>query len=100
MTHKATHFSTLLDWKIFAKGMPALFAINRTAMPLFGLHTYGINVNAYVINNDGSISVWLQRRSIASARFAGKLDSFVSYKASSFECFSLFSNQNYNDVEC
>ena len=78
MTHKATHFSTLLDWKIFAKGMPALFAINRTAMPLFGLHTYGINVNAYVINNDGSISVWLQRRSIASARFAGKLDSFVS----------------------
>ena len=61
-----------------SKIMPALFAINRTAMSLFGLHTYGINVNAYVVNNDGSIFIWLQRRSMDSSIFPGKLDTFVS----------------------
>jgi len=60
-----------------SKSMPALFAINRTAMSLFGLHTYGINVNAYVVNNDGSIFIWLQRRSMDSSIFPGKLDTFV-----------------------
>ena len=61
-----------------SKSMPALFAINRTAMSLFGLHTYGINVNAYVVGNDGSIFIWLQRRSMDSSVFPGKLDTFVS----------------------
>ena len=59
-------------------GKAPLFAIERAAVPLFGLLSYYINITAYVLNDDGSTSVWLQRRSLTARRFPGKLDRFVS----------------------
>jgi len=61
-----------------SRNMAPLFAIKRAAMSRFGMLTYGINVNAYVVNNDGSTSIWLQRRSRTCPKFPGKLDSFVA----------------------
>ena len=62
--------------------MAPLFKIKRAAMSRFGILTYGICVNAYVVNDDRSISLWMQRRSLTSSRFPGKLDSFVSIYSS------------------
>ena len=64
--------------------MAPLFKIKRAAMSRFGLLTYGISVNAYVVNDDGSISVWMQRRSLTSSKFPGKIDTFVSFYNSPF----------------
>ena len=61
-----------------ALGQPPLFAMERSAMPLFGFLEYYISINAYVVNEDGSISVWLQRRALTKSKDPGKLDSFVS----------------------
>ena len=57
--------------------MPPLFAIKRFAKSYFGLLSYGINVNGYVVNDDKTISVWMQRRAFSNPRYAGKLDTFV-----------------------
>ena len=59
-------------------GQPPLFAMERSAMPLFGFLEYYISINAYVVNEDGSLSVWLQRRALTKSIDPGKLDSFVS----------------------
>ena len=59
-------------------GMPPLFAMDRAAVDLFGFLQYYVNVNGYVRNEDGSTSVWLQKRSLHKSRDPGKLDSFVS----------------------
>ena len=61
-----------------ALGQPPLFAMERSAIPLFGFLAYTIHINAYVANEDGSISVWLQRRALTKSIDPGKLDSFVS----------------------
>jgi len=68
-----------------SRSMAPLFKIKRAAMSRFGILTYGISVNAYVVNDDGSISFWMQRRSLTSSRFPGKLDSFVAGGISSGE---------------
>jgi len=52
--------------------------MERSAIPLFGFLSYGIDINAYVVNEDGSISIWLQRRALTKSIDPGKLDSFVS----------------------
>ena len=57
--------------------MPPLFAIYRGAKSFFGLLSYGINVNGYVVNDDRTISVWMQRRAFTNPRDPGKLDTFV-----------------------
>merc|ERR1711923_295853 len=55
------------------------------AMSRFGILTYGISVHAYVVNDDGSISIWMQRRALKSSNFPGKLDTFVAGGISSGE---------------
>ena len=59
-------------------GQPPLFAMERSAITLFGFLEYYISINAYVVNEDGSLSVWLQRRALTKSIDPGKLDSFVS----------------------
>ena len=61
-----------------ALGQLPLFAMERSAIDLFGFLSYGIDINAYVVNEDGSISIWLQRRALTKFIDPGKLDSFVS----------------------
>ena len=55
-----------------------LFAMERTAFPLFGCLEYYISITGYVVEDDGSISIWLQRRALTKSKDPGKLDSFVS----------------------
>ena len=54
-------------------GMAPLFAIERAACNMFGFLQYYINVTAYVVNDDESISVWLQRRALHKSRDPGKV---------------------------
>ena len=55
---------------------------------------YGIAVNGYVYNEDGEISLWIQKRSLSSLIWPKKLDNFVSgsistkYSAKETACYS------------
>ena len=60
-------------------GEKSLFAMERSATCLFGLRQYGVDVNGYVIDKNGDISVWMQKRSINKPTWPGKLDNFVSF---------------------
>ena len=51
---------------------------NDQRCPYLGFWSITYSINAYVVNEDGSISVWLQRRVMTKSKFPGKLDSFVS----------------------
>ena len=52
--------------------------MERSATCLFGLRQYGVDINGYVVDENGDISVWMQRRSINKPTWPGKLDNFVS----------------------
>ncbi|XP_003745999.2 nudix hydrolase 24, chloroplastic [Galendromus occidentalis] len=59
-------------------GGEPLFAIERSATPLFGIKRYGVHINGFV-EKDGKIDfVWLQRRSRTKQQFPGVLDIIVS----------------------
>lgn len=59
-------------------GQKPLFAMERAATCMFGLRQYGIDVNGYVVNDDGSISVWMQKRSSTKQTWPGRMDNFVA----------------------
>jgi len=59
-------------------GQNSLFAMERSATCLFGLRQYGVDINGYVVNENGDISVWMQKRSINKPTWPGKLDNFVA----------------------
>lgn len=59
-------------------GEKSLFAMERSATCLFGLRQYGVDVNGYVVDKNGDISVWMQKRSINKPTWPGKLDNFVA----------------------
>jgi len=59
-------------------GQKSLFAMERSATCLFGLRQYGVDINGYVVDENGDISVWMQRRSINKPTWPGKLDNFVA----------------------
>lgn len=44
---------------------------------LFGIKRCGVHVNGYVKNDDGSKSVWIQKRSYTKPTWPGKLDNMV-----------------------
>ena len=52
--------------------------MERSATCLFGLRQYGVDINGYVVDENGDISVWMQKRSINKPTWPGKLDNFVS----------------------
>jgi len=56
---------------------PALFKMERSATPLFGLRQYGIHINGFVRHSTRGSCLWLQRRSPTKQTYPGLLDSMV-----------------------
>ena len=77
-------FSTLKGWRdekyeIRPRfGQVPLFAMERAATPMFGLLQYGVDLNGYVQDEDGQISLWISKRSAKKPTWPGKYDNFVA----------------------
>ena len=56
---------------------PALLLMERAALPLFGIRAAGVHVNGFVRDN-GSIKMWIGRRSLHKQTAPGKLDQMVA----------------------
>jgi isopentenyldiphosphate isomerase len=54
------------------------FLLERAAVPRFGVKAYGVHVNVFVRNADGSINLWLARRSRSKSTWPGMLDHAVA----------------------
>ena len=52
--------------------------VERAAAPFFGIRAYGVHVNGYVRAGDGSLKLWVGRRSAAKQTWPGKLDHIVA----------------------
>lgn len=57
--------------------IPALFHMERAAVPLFGIQGYGVHINGFVESGDG-MSMWIGRRSLTKPTGPGKLDQVVA----------------------
>ncbi len=55
----------------------ALFTMDRAATTLFGIHKYGVHLNAYVIK-DGHYYIWVATRARDKPTWPGKLDHLVA----------------------
>ena len=60
-----------------APGGPALFVMDRAAVPLFGIRAYGVHLNGYVRRNDQTF-LWIGRRSRTKHTYPGMLDNAVA----------------------
>lgn len=56
---------------------PPLLAIDREAVPSFGVTAYGVHLNGYVRTTDG-IHMWIARRARDKATYPGELDNLVA----------------------
>ena len=56
---------------------PALFKMERAAVPLFGVRAYGVHVNGYVGEGE-RMHIWVGRRSLTRFTAPGKLDQLVA----------------------
>jgi 8-oxo-dGTP pyrophosphatase MutT (NUDIX family) len=56
---------------------PPSFLLERAAVPLFGVQSYGVHVNGYVRTPDG-LSMWLGQRARDRMAEPGKLDQLVA----------------------
>ncbi len=56
---------------------PALFTMERAAVPLFGVRAYGVHMNGYV-RGPGGVKMWIGRRSLDKPTGPGKLDQLVA----------------------
>jgi len=56
---------------------PPLFAIERAAVPFFGIRAFGIHVNGFV-REGKSFKLWIARRSPSAHIHPGKLDNMVA----------------------
>ncbi|EIE76693.1 hypothetical protein G6F46_001678 [Rhizopus delemar] len=54
------------------------FVMERAATPLFGISTFGVHLNAYVVNDDGEIYMWIARRAKTKQTWPGLLDNCVA----------------------
>ncbi|XP_022702185.1 nudix hydrolase 24, chloroplastic-like isoform X1 [Varroa jacobsoni] len=60
-------------------GDPPIFKIERAATFIFGTKRYGVDVNAFVVDDEGRPKfIWFQRRSKAKELFPSLLDIYVS----------------------
>jgi hypothetical protein len=57
---------------------PPLLLIERAAAPFFGIRAYGVHVNGYVVQPDGTKQLWVARRSTSKQTWPGKLDHIVA----------------------
>ena len=58
-------------------GAAPLLQMERAAMPLFGVRSYGVHVNGFVREREG-VKLWIARRSLAKPTYPGMLDNFVA----------------------
>ncbi len=56
---------------------PALFHMERAAVPLFGVRGYGVHLNGFVERPDG-LHMWIGRRSLSKPTGPGLLDQVVA----------------------
>lgn len=56
----------------------SLLEMDRSAMCLFGIRSYGISVSGYVNHPVKGLCIWLQQRSFTKQTWPGKWDCFVS----------------------
>lgn len=54
-----------------------LFELERSAIGLLGVRAAGCHLNGYVLNSDGSIKMWVARRSFTKQTYPGLLDNIV-----------------------
>jgi len=58
-------------------GGDAVLNVERAAVPYLGVQSYGVHINGFVEKN-GSIFVWIARRSLSKPTYAGRFDQFVA----------------------
>jgi isopentenyldiphosphate isomerase len=58
-------------------GGPALMAMERAAVPHFGVRAYGVHMNGYVRRPDG-LHLWVARRAADKPTYPGMLDNTVA----------------------
>lgn len=56
---------------------PAVFQIERAAVPIFGFRGYGVHLNGYVRDGD-QLKLWVAKRSLSKPTGPGKLDQVVA----------------------
>ena len=56
---------------------PAIFAMERAAVPLIGATEYGVHING-LVNIDGETRMWIARRSKTKSKYPGMLDHIVA----------------------
>ena len=61
--------------RIFSE--PALFKIERSASPLFGMRKYGVQITGYVNHSLLGLSVWFQKRAATKPTWPNMMDNFV-----------------------
>ncbi|XP_048450793.1 thiamin pyrophosphokinase 2, partial [Rhincodon typus] len=58
---------------------PPLLNIERSAVGLFGIKSYGVHVNGFVCHEDGTMSMWIGRRTHSKETYPGRLDNLVNH---------------------
>lgn len=58
-------------------GTPALFEMERCAVPHFGISAYGVHINGYVRRPDG-LHMWIARRAWDKPTYPGQLDNMIA----------------------
>lgn len=53
------------------------FVMERAATPVFGISSFGCHLNAYMKESDGTVKMWIARRSKAKQTWPGYLDNCV-----------------------
>lgn len=57
---------------------PHSMAMERCAVPLFGVRAYGVHVNGFVRDPDGAIRMWIARRAAGKETYPGMLDNMIA----------------------
>ncbi len=57
---------------------PHLMAMERAAVPFFGVRAYGVHINGFVRDDDGSIRMWIARRAAGKQTYPGMLDNMIA----------------------
>ena len=88
-------FQVLRGWRnelypIYGPGRQLLASIERAGSNLFGIMTYGVHMTAYVEEPDGTLKLWISRRSKTKQTYPGMLDNTAAGGMSTgedpFEC--------------
>ncbi len=57
---------------------PHPMAMERAAIPFFGVRAYGVHVNGFARDDDGSIRMWIARRAAGKQTYPGMLDNMIA----------------------